>query len=76
MAKHTIKNLSHKGDTAYEYDPEVDTEFKAAQEHFNALKAKGMTMMAVDPDTKETRLVDELFKTDVQVIGIPMIQGG
>jgi hypothetical protein len=74
--KHTIKVMTMKGDTPFSYDPEVETEFKAAQEHFNQLKGNGMTMFSVDPDTKETKLVDELFKTDVQVIGIPQIKGG
>jgi hypothetical protein len=74
--KHTIKVMSMKGDTPYTYDPEVETEFKAAQAHFSELKGQGMTMFSVNPDTKETKLVDELFKTDVQVIGIPQIQGG
>ena len=74
--KHTIRTMSSKGDDTLTYDPEVQTEFQQAVERFNEMKAKGMTMFSVDPETKETKLVNDLFKTDVQVIGIPQIQGG
>lgn len=70
----TIRILCSKGDNRFEYDPE--TQMDEAVTKFNELKSKGHTMFAVDPDTKETTLVEELFKTHVQVVAVPQIAGG
>jgi hypothetical protein len=68
--------MGKKGDTAFEYDPQVDVEFKEAEQKFDELKKSGHTMFSVDPETKETELVTQLFKTTPQVVAVPRIQGG
>jgi len=74
--KHIIRIMGKSGDTAFEYDPQVDVEFKKAEEQFDQLKQSGHTMFSVDPETKETELVTQLFKTTPQVVAVPQIQGG
>jgi hypothetical protein len=74
--KHSIRVLGSAGDTPLEYNPEVDVEFKQATDKFHELQGRGFSMFAVDPETKETTLIQDLFKTTPQVVAIPQISGG
>ena len=70
----TIRILCSKGDDTYQYNPE--TQLEEATTKFNELKSSGYTMFSVDPDTKETELIESLFKNCPQVIAVPQIAGG
>jgi hypothetical protein len=70
----TIRILSSNGDNTYQYNPE--TQLEEATAKFNELKCKGYTMFAVDLETKETELIENLFKNCPQVIAVPQISGG
>ena len=71
----TIRVLSGRGDNAFTYQ---DTQLEEAQTKFQELQNEGCTMFAVDPETKETTLVKELFKDCpvTEVIAVPQIAGG
>lgn len=69
----TIRVLDHTGDTSFQYDSELALEEAATK--FRELKGNGFTLFSVDPDTKETTLVEELFPAP-QFIAIPQISGG
>lgn len=66
----TIKVLSTQGDNIFQF-----TEVAEAQPKVLELRAAGHTLFSIDPETKETTLVNELFP-DAQVIAIPQISGG
>jgi len=74
--KHSIRVIGRTGDTPFEYDPQVDVEFKQATDKFHELHRNGFSMFAVDPETKETELIHDLFKTTPQVVAVPQISGG
>ena len=70
----TIRILCSNGDNTYQYNPE--TQMEEATTKFNELKSSGYTMFAVNPETKETELVENLFQNCPQVIAVPQISGG
>lgn len=70
----TIRILCSKGDNTYQYNPE--TQMEEATAKFNELKSSGHVMFAVDPETKETELIENLFKNCPQIIAVPQIAGG
>jgi hypothetical protein len=74
MDMNTIRILNKSGDSPYQYDPE--TELDVAREKFHQLQSNGFTLFGVDPETKETVQIDQLFKENVQVVAVPQISGG
>jgi len=70
----TIKILGSSGDKTFAYNPE--TQMEEATARFEQLKNSGYTLFGVDPETKDTTLVDTLFKEQVQVVAVPRISGG
>jgi hypothetical protein len=74
--KNTIRVLGTGGDTPFQYDPAIETEFQKAQTKFEELGKAGFTLFSVDPETKDTTLIDKLFQKHVQVIAVPQVSGG
>ncbi len=74
--RNIMRVMGSMGDTTIEWDPELHSETMVAELQFNRYKEAGCTIFSVDPETKDTQLVDHFFAQTRQLVVVRPIAGG
>lgn len=71
-----MRVMGKQGDTKILWSADNDAEVKAAREHFNSLRAKGMLAFSVKRNGDKGEQITEFDPNAEKIIMAPQIRGG